>query len=507
LAKKLGRREFLKGMALAGVAAAGASALAGCRGDTSTSALPEKWDEEADVVVVGFGIAGACAALGAAEKGANVILIEESSMPAGNTIFSGGVITGAEDRFRKKAGVKVTKAQFLEMMMEKSQFKGSEELSKAYAEGYPELIDWLVDVVGIRDWIINPQKPFPLQLQYQGAGGGLMKALKNAVEKQGIKVLYNTRFISTIRDEMLNVVGITALTKEGTRHFKAKGGVVLTCGGIQGNKGMMCKYMEPWVQEMPVRGSVTCDGEAIREAERIGAQLLYMNQYHAGPIDPKTGWNPAIIMPSFTGAGICVNTAGERFLDEVFTYVLVAKKTAELTPDNRGYIIYDGITIERAKVKTVGEPWGIECAVEAGVKVAKGDSIEKLAEEMDYWGRKVPSHSLKQTLETFNEAVKSGRATKIEPPYSLKDPQPLETPPFYAIPYAGGFTTSFGGIAIDTKGRAIDVDDQPIPGLYAAGDASGGIFYWDYVGGTQLGTAAFFGRAAGRDAAERAKRV
>lgn len=135
------------------------------------------------------------------------------------------------------------------------------------------------------------------------------------------------------------------------------------------------------------------------------------------------------------------------------------------------------------------------------VPVYKGNTIEETAKAAG-----IPPENLVATVREYNEAVKKGAAAKLNPPYLVASPKPLETAPYYLIPVAGGICSTMGGIAINKKTEVLNNENKVIPGLYAAGASTGGIWYDDDLGGNQLGGCMVFGRIAGRSAAERAQK-
>lgn len=135
-----------------------------------------------------------------------------------------------------------------------------------------------------------------------------------------------------------------------------------------------------------------------------------------------------------------------------------------------------------------------------GYEVFKGETIEEVAKAAG-----VPPEALVETVKTFNEAVKAGKAKELDPPYEYETPHALETGPYYMIPAAGGMASTMGGPKINPDAQVINFENRPIPGLYAAGAAAGGLWYQDDIGGNQLGGGMVFGRVAARHAAARAK--
>ena len=280
----------------------------------------------------------------------------------------------------------------------------------------------------------------------------------------------------------------------GWDDYLARGGVILTTGGYGANEAMVDRYIGPWASRLIVRGSPWITGENILMAEEVQALLVNMDQFYAGPITPNGHCNPSPLMHA--GYGIQVNTKGRRFVPETWLQVPKAKAIAERTEDNRSFMLIGADADKNANILTNT----IKRFARLGFEVIKGDTIEEAAESAG-----VPPKVLAETVREFNAAVKAGKAKELDPPYEYDEPHALETGPFYMIPAAGGMASTFGGPKINRDAQVINFERRPIPGLYAAGAAAGGVWVYDDIGGNQLGGGMVFGRVAARHAAARAK--
>ena len=175
--------------------------------------------------------------------------------------------------------------------------------------------------------------------------------------------------------------------------------------------------------------------------------------------------------------------------------VLEAKAIAERTEDNRSFMLIGADADKNAQILTNT----IKRFARLGFEVIKADTIEEAAKKAG-----VPEKNLVETVREFNAAVKAGKAKELDPPYEYDEPHALETGPFYMIPAAGGMASTFGGPKINKDAQVVNFERRPIPGLYAAGAAAGGVWVYDDIGGNQLGGGMVFGRVAARHAAGRA---
>lgn len=485
----MNRRNLLKSSLIGAGIAVGASSV--------VEAKESRREEEWDVVVVGAGFAGMCAALEAAEQGAKVVLLEKMNRPDGATVYSSGWIAAVGSRFQKNHPD--TEEAFFNDMMKLSGYHSDPELIKVYAAEAGKGIDWLADhgtPFYLWENLPAPELSRCLISPGEGITGGskLIRCLMAALEKKSVPIRYNTKAVELIHDDCFRVEGVSCITPEGRVNFRAKGGVILTTGGYGANQAMVGQYIGPWASRLIVRGSPWITGENIIMANQVMAKLVNMDQFYAGPITPTGHANPSPLMHA--GYGIQVNSQGRRFVPETWLQVPKAKAIAERTPDNMSYMLIGQDADENSNILTNT----IQRFARLGFQVYKGDTIEAVAKVAG-----VPSDNLVATVREFNKAVKQGKAKDLEPPYLYDTPHALETGPYYMIPAAGGMASTFGGPKIDRDARVVNFENRPIPGLYAAGAAAGGVWYQDDIGGNQLGGGMVFGRVAARHAAKRAK--
>lgn len=488
------RRDLLKGTIIgSGALIAGA---AHAKPEPKGKPKPETYD----VVVVGAGFAGMCAALEAAEKGAKTVLLEKMGRPDGTTVYSSGWIAAVGSRFQKTAvHPEDSKEAFFNDMMKLSGYHSDPELVKVYADEAGDGIDWLADhgtPFFLWENLPAPELSRCVISPGEGISGGskLLRCLMAALDKAGVKIHYNTKAVHLIKNDKWEVEGVECLTPEGPKHYRAKGGVILTTGGYGANEAMVAQYIGAWAAKLIVRGSPWITGENLLLASEVHAKLVNMDQFYAGPITPTGHANPSPLMHA--GYGIQVGTNGKRFVPETWLQVPKAKAIAERTPDNRSFMLIgqDADANDNILSNT------IDRFARLGYKVPKGDTIEEVAKAAG-----VDPVALAETVKAFNAAVKAGKAKELDPPYEYETPHALETGPYYMVPAAGGMASTMGGPKIDKDARVVNFEMKPIPGLYAAGAAAGGLWYQDDIGGNQLGGGMVFGRVAARHAAARAK--
>lgn len=496
MSKDFSRRGLIKtglfGTA-AGLAAAGFSRNAAATPTSDASASSTEYD----VVVLGAGPAGLITAITAHDLGVRVAVMEKKDRPDGNAIFALGSVCGWGSRHQKEQGITDTADDFYAMMMDVSKQMGDPILNRVYTDNISAGIDWLESDIGVKFGKIRPM-PYPrlgrtCRVEGEGitGGGRLVEKLLEACKKRGVPVLFQHKAIELLHDDRFAVTGVKVLTPDGQKSFLTKGGVCICTGGFSANPEMVDRYIGGWATRMVLRGSKSTTGENISLTMPLYTKFVNMDQFHSGPILGKTHVNPADVLNS--GHGIQVNTSGERYMDENNTYVIKARTTAQKTLDNYAWVIVDSTCPVLDKVipkfDRLNNPYG------------KADTIEELCRQT-----KLPVERITALVKTYNEAVEKGTLASMTPACTYKKPHPIVKAPFYAVPFQGGMTATFGGPLINAKAEIQNLDGESIPGLYAAGNSAGGIFFHNYAGGAQLGAALVYGRIAGAELAARAKK-
>ena len=490
--------------------------------------MPERYD----VVVVGAGNAALSGALAAKEICGSVLVVEKAPeyFRGGNTYFTGGIIrfafNGLEDiktlipdmSPTEEASVDVgsyTQDQFYADMMRVTQGLADPELAQILVSQSLPALQWLREK-GVRFILSYGRQAFKdgdkfrfwggLLVEAVGAGKGLSDQQFEAAQRSGIEVRYSTQGVSLIRDEAGTVCGLRVLGPDGFEDIAARA-VVLAAGGFESNAEMRCRYLGPGWELVKVRGIPYNTGDGIRMALDVGAQAHgHWSGCHAVAWDmnaPPFGDRTIteLYQKHSYPLGIIVNLEGNRFLDEGadfrnYTYVTYGR--ALLTqPQGVAFQIFDD------KVKDMlRDEYRIP-----QVTMARADTIEELATRLDIDGdglvRTVREYNNAVRTEVpYNPSIKDGRGTVgIHPPKS-NWAQPIDSPPYLGYAVTCGITFTFGGVRIDNRGQVVTNSQEPIPGLYAAGEMVGGLFYYNYPGGSGLSAGMVFGRLAGTSAAK-----
>jgi fumarate reductase flavoprotein subunit len=451
-----------------------------------------------DAIILGAGTAGLVAAVEAYNQGIKPVVLEKMDLPAGNSIYAVGGVNACGTRIQKQEGVTENKDDLFADMMKVSADQADPALTRTYVEHIGEDVDWLQDTIGVKfRKLENLPYPFLSRLHFvEGGsitgGGMLIRLLLAACKKRNIPILYHTKAVELITDKKIAVTGVRALTEDGLVDFNARGGVVIATGGFSANREMLCGYIGGVMSRLPLRGSSYVTGENITLTKPLFAKLVHMDQFHCGPVVSATHVNPQGALNS--GYGIIVDLRGKRIIDEGTTYVAKARALPNLTPENKAYQLVDS---NWPAVEKMAEKF-----TDMNSPFFQDHNVDGLAKKAG-----LPVEAVVAAIDGYNEALKNHKLKDLNPPCTYKDPHAMDKGPFYAFPFESGMTTTFGGPKINTNAQVLNLEDEPIKGLYAAGNAAGGLFFQDYIGGSQLGGATVFGRIAARHIAQACKKI
>jgi tricarballylate dehydrogenase len=487
-------------------------------------------NDSADVIVVGAGTAGLCAALAACESGAVTWLLEAAPQDhrGGNSAYAAGSLRftygGVDDILKVVPDLTADEIEntdfgsytdkYYDDMDRVTEGRADPDLVEVLIRDSLTTIEWM-RAKGVR-FIPNYKRQSYREgarrkfgggspVEVSGGGRGLVDALFTAAERTGVRIFYETRATSLVRNGQ-GIEGIRLWKRDGEHFVRAKS-IVIAAGGFESNAEWRARYLGPGWDLAKVRGTRFNTGDGIRMALDIGASAAgNWSGCHAVAWDlsaPEFGdltVGNDFKKDSFQYC-ILVNADGERFLDEGadfrgFTY---AKNGAIILrqPHQLAWQIFDSKVTHLLRA---------EYRIRRVTKV-QAETIEALASQL----YRVDATRFLKTVREFNAAVrteipfdpnvKDGRSTA-----GLRLPKSnwantIDTPPFEAYAVTCGVTFTFGGLRISPAAEVLASDGNPIPGLFACGSSAGGLFYFNYPGGSGLVSAAVFGKIAGRAAA------
>ena len=488
---------------------------------------------DADVVVIGAGGAGMTAAMTAADAGQKVVILESQAMVGGNSARATGGMNAAktvyqdENEFDQAAGVEKTLATAAEKyadnetitalaktvseqwaayqanptgyfdsveLMELDTMVGGKgindpELVETLCEGTADAIDWL-DENGITLHNVSSfggasvkriHRPVNEEGKVVSVGAYMIPLLQENCEKRGIDIVLNTTVDTILTDANGAAVGVSGTDKDGNTVVVNAKSVILATGGFGANLDMVTQY-KPELAGFMTTNAAGAQGQGIEMATAIGAGTVDMDQIQIHPtVEANTA---ALITEGLRGDGaILVNANGERFVDEVGTRDVVS--AAEIAqPGSYSWLIVDQAMADASSV--------IQGYIKKGY-TKTGATYEELAKELD-----VDPAAFANTMETWNSYVEA----KNDPDFGRTSfANPLNNGPYYAIKVTAGVHHTMGGVTINSATEVLKEDGTVIPGLFAAGEVTGGVHGANRLGGTAVADFVVFGRIAGESAA------
>jgi tricarballylate dehydrogenase len=480
-----------------------------------------------DVIVIGGGNAGLSAALAAAERGRRVTLLERGAADdaGGNSYYTAGATRIVHGGFADLKSVVVdderhdrtevppySAADYAADMEKVTEGRNDKELTEVLVAESSQTLKWLA-AKGVRYRLMYERQSYErpdgsflfwggLHVGNVDGGVGLIHDETKAALAAGVDLRYGCRVTDLVMEGDA-IVGVRyATADEVERELRAES-VVIAAGGFEANSAMREKYLGPGWGNAKLRGTPNNTGELIEKAIGLGASRGGdWSTCHSTAWDAWTPENESnreltnrLTRQSYP-LGIYVNANGQRFVDEGadfrnYTYAKYGSVILK-QPGSIAYQVFDATLRPRLRTEEYEMP---------GVGVAVADSIPALATALG-----IDPNALTSTIDEFNSAIdrsalydptiKDGRRVDLDPPKSNWS-WPIEVAPFYAYPVTCGITFTFGGLKGDTHGRVLRDDGSVISGLFAVGEAMGGLFSGNYPGGSGLAAGMVFGRRAG----------
>ena len=507
----------------------------------------EDIEETADVVVVGAGGAGLAAAAAAEQAGASVIVLEKMPTIGGNSALGEGTYNVADPEMLELTGAKTTpdlekevedalaetpknddhkaliekvkkdfdewKASGTDTLFDSANWHalqtyigggeiGDVPLIETYATGAVDAYKWLTEDIGVpfkTDYIFMAvggkwQRGHQIDLEKaegkEGDNGGRIytNMLQETAEKLGAKIYTDADVKEILKDDSGRATGAVAERSDGSKiTVHANKGVVLATGGFAANSDLVNKYSNGVITTTRTSCAASSTGDGIALAEALGANFVDLDQIQVHPLGDPVDGCVAEFVGNWLGAQyyVYVNKEGQRFVKEDGTRYEMSMAELQQT-DGEMYLIVDSSQI------TDDRQDQIDSLIEKG-RTVKADTIEELAEKID-----VDPTTLKETIDKYNEGMKNGKdefgkATSAE--------STIEKAPFYASIRTTTVHHTMGGVQIDSDAHVINKDGDVIPGLYAAGEFTGGIHGNNRLGGNAYPDIITFGRIAGTNVA------
>lgn len=450
-----------------------------------------------DVLVIGSGGAGLCAAIEARRRDASVVVLEAADHVGGSTALSGGVVMAAGTRLQHENGVDDTADAFYERYLVTNRWSIEPSIARALCEGAGPAVDWLADL-GVEFYLLAATSAefTPRGHMAVGEGAKIVRVLEHEATRLGAEIRLGQRVTDLERQSD----GWSAIVAPSGETLRARTVVVAT-GGIARNR----ELLETYWPEVAAHGDATwtvsaptCMGDGLLLGAEQGAAIVGRSQGLA-LVSPGFAENFEVVPPAWL---VFVNREGMRYVDEIMPYSMLTETTRAQT-DSMGFAILDEATrsswapTDPTHLGVVSQDWNrdsIAANVETG-KVIRADSLRELAEKAG-----IHPLALEATIATYNADCEAGRDSHF-----FKDPawmRPISTPPFYSAvirPTLVALTCC--GLRIDAEARVIGEDGAAVAGLFAAGETTGSVMRQYGGSGNSVANAVVFGLRAGRSAA------
>ncbi|WP_347979448.1 flavocytochrome c [Lactococcus formosensis] len=454
---------------------------------TMTYAEPSSLKKSYDVIIVGSGGAGMTAAIEAKDAGMNPVILEKMPIAGGNSSKASAGLNASETSVEKAQGVTDSNDKFYEETLKGGGGTNDKELLRYFVDHSAAAVDWLAqnDIVLDNLTTTGGMSVSRTHRPHDGSAVGayLVKGLEENISKRDIPVFVNSD-VTKINEKDGKVSGVEVKIEGETKQVDSKA-VVVTTGGFGANQKMIAKY-RPDLKDYVTTNAAGSTGDGIEMISALGGALVDMDKIQIHPtVFQKTGY---LVSESIRGEGaILVNKEGKRFYNEMDTRDKVS--AAELKQDGKyAYAVFGEGT--KDKVKAVDQYISKDMVVEA-------DNVEELAKKLE-----IKPEELNATVTKWNKAVADkkdsefGRTTGMTNDISGK---------VYAIKVAPGIHHTMAGVKINTQTQVLKEDGQPIKGLYAAGEVTGGLHGGNRIGGNAVADIIIFGRQAGQESAKYAK--
>lgn len=442
--------------------------------------------ETLDVIIVGGGSAGFNAAISAKMHGAKVVLFEKAPYTGGNSMLAAGGINAVGTPQQKKKGIEDKIEWFAEDAMKGGRNQNDPKLVHILAEESADAVKWL-ESLGANMDDLKRSGGARVERTHRPSGGAsvgphIIDTLRKAAIARDIDVRVNSRVEKIVLNDDKSVAGVVVHGRHSGYNMIAADSIVLATGGYGMNKEMIA-YYRPTFSDMTSSNNVTATGDGIKLAKEIGASMTDIDWVQAHPTIGKD--SRILISETVRGVGaIMVNTDGKRFINELTTRDRASDAILK-QKDKYAWLVFDEQLVSKKKMVRGYEHLGM---------LSKANTIEELA--------KITGMSqLPQTVSAYNGYQKNGK----DEAFGREDmPLNLSKAPFYAVKVAPGIHHTMGGVAVDTDSNVLDLQSWKIPGLFAAGEVTGGVHGYNRLGGNAIADTVVFGRRAGEHAAKHA---
>ena len=451
-------------------------------------------ERHADLIVIGSGAAGLSAALTAAELGLSVLVLEKEGVIGGSSLMSGGSLCFVNTDIQSANGVTDSQDRLREDLLRVGGGYSKPEVVEAYVANQTKVYEWMrsIDIPFASGLKASPGNS--VLRTHTSVPTTFIPILHDKALATGkVEILYGAHALKLVTDFSTGRVSGVEVWSDDLSEVHARHGVILATGGFTRAPDLIGRF-SPNFAHARVSGGAGNTGDGLLMAWKLGADILdtAFLQGNFG-VHPE-GKSNAVVHPIFKG-GIAVNSRGHRYVDESISY----KRHSEAClaqPGHVTYQIFDQTIFDRGDDSNPF--FSFKSRLGLG-EVISAESLEGLAGKLG-----IPAENLAFTVARYNAGVDAGRDGDFGREQVGNNGGPLvkiETGPFYAYPSTVVILGTYCGIRVDSSMRVVDVFEEPIPGLYAAGEIVGGFHGKGEIPGAALGKALVFGRVAAQSAA------
>ena len=450
-------------------------------------------DGTCDIVIVGAGGAGLSAAVAAAETDGSlkIIVLEKQGIMGGNTNYSTGGINAAETDVQRSLGIEDSKDLFYDDTMRGGKQENIPALVRNLVEHAPVTISWLI-VLGTDLSDVGLMGGSSVKRTHRPQGGAaigphLMKVLQTASNKDNIEIRTSNKVTGLLTSVDGSVTGVKVQNADGSSYTLTSKAVIIATGGFGANLDMVTR-LQPSLSGFATLNHPGATGDAFGWVTAIGGDTIQMANIQIHPTAEAT--NHILITEAVRGNGaILVNHGGQRFCNEMDTRDVVSAAILE-QDGGEAFLIFDqAVRQSLASIETYANQH----------LLVEGVSVEELASLVG-----IPPEKLSESVSRYNDQQKKG----IDDDFgrsATEMTRSLETPPYYAVCVTPAIHHTMGGLSVNTETQVLRADGSPIPGLYAAGEVTGGLHGANRLGGNGVADIVVNGRLAGMTASKKLK--
>ena len=458
-----------------------------------TPATSEQLQKQYDLVIIGSGGAGLTAALQACDLGLKPVVFEKMERLGGNTNRASSGMNAAESNVQLKHGIIDDANDFYYETLIGGGKLNDRELLAYFANHSALAISWLrehrilLDDLTLTGAMSQPRTHRPASTAPIGAF--MITSMLKLLQEKGVQIFNQMQVTQLLQDETNQIVGLKLIDQAKQVHEIQTKAIILASGGFGSSKQLISKY-RPDLAHYKTTNQPGATGDGLALATAVGAQLRDMNLIQIHPTVQQDNPHVYLIGEAVRGEGaILVDENGRRFVNELATRKVVSDAISHL-PAKSAYLVFGKEVFDRVKALAFYQQIGL---------VESGPTIAALADKIN-----VAAQELETTLATWNQSV----AAKDDSIFNRTTGMQvgIKQAPFYAIHIAPAIHYTMGGLHIDTKAQVLDQSGQPILGLYAAGEVTGGLHGNNRIGGNSIAETVVFGRQAALQAVKYLKK-